>query len=85
MTHKGPALIDPSVWWGERAVDIAMMKLFGGFDRQFWTHYNEIYPIPQDVHEAVPYYQLYYLLVHVLFFGSTYVPAVQTALQKYGR
>lgn len=79
----GAALIDPSVWCGERAVDLAMMRLFGGFDGAFWRRYRALRPIPDSVERAIPFYQLYYLLVHVLFFGAGYLGGVRRVLETY--
>ena len=79
----GPTLIDPSAWRGERAVDLAMMSLFGGFQGAM-ERYEQLHPIPKEVHEAIPFYQLYYLLVHVHFFGSSYVSSVRGVLNRYG-
>ena len=69
----GPCLIDPSAWCGERAVDLSMIELFGGFPEEFWSTYRVHYPIPPEVVAAIPVYQLYYLLVHVHFFGRGYL------------
>lgn len=77
----GPALLDPSVWWGERAVDLAMMTLFGGFPAGFWKLYRVLYPIPPEIERALPRYQVYYLLVHVYFFGSSYLPLLLRTLE----
>jgi len=78
--EEGPALLDPSAWWGERGVDLAMMRLFGGFPREFWEHYQAHYPIPPEVEAALPRYQLYYLLLHLHLFGSGYLPAIARTL-----
>ncbi len=80
MSAQGPALIDPSVWVGERGVDLAMMRLFGGFPEPFWQEYEALYPVPLEVREALPCYQLYYLLVHVRFFGSGYLLSLRRRL-----
>lgn len=84
MTDRGAALIDPSVWYGERAVDLSMMRLFGGFSSRFWSIYRDLRPISPAVEEAIPYYQLYYLLVHVHFFGAGYCRGVDEVLRGYG-
>lgn len=76
-TADGAALIDPSAWHGERAVDLAMMQLFGGFSRRVWQTYRGLHPIPPAVDAALPGYQLYYVLVHVHFFGAGYLGAVR--------
>ena len=83
MTEQGAALIDPSVWVGERAVDLAMMRLFGGFATPCWDSYRETLPIPSEIEEAIPFYQLYYVLVHVYFFGESYLPSVDNILRQY--
>ena len=80
MSEAGPALLDPSVWVGERGVDLAMMRLFGGFPSAFWAAYEERYPVPKEVQEALPCYQLYYLLAHVHFFGASYLPSLRRTL-----
>ena len=80
MSEKGPALIDPSAWVGERGVDLAMMRLFGGFPSRFWQAYEELLPIPPEVEAALPCYQLYFLLVHVKFFGAGYLSSLRRAL-----
>ncbi len=83
MSAEGPALIDPSVWYGERAVDLAMMRLFGGFPEAFWSSYEAARPVPPQVRAALPAYQLYFLLVHVHFFGSSYLSGIRRVLQQY--
>ncbi|XOB98336.1 fructosamine kinase family protein [Deinococcota bacterium DY0809b] len=84
MAAEGPALIDPSAWHGERAVDLAMMRLLGGFPEAFWAAYEAVRPVPPEVREALPAYQLYFLLVHVHFFGSGYLAGVRRVLRHYG-
>lgn len=82
MGRAGAALIDPSVWCGERGVDLAMMQLFGGFPRPFWRAYEAALPIPESTRTALPLYRLYYLLVHVHFFGAGYLSGVRGALDE---
>ncbi len=73
-------LIDPAVYGGHREMDLAMMRLFGGFSESVFAAYDEAWPL-SDGHEArVPLYQLYPLLVHVNLFGSGYVGSVERAL-----
>lgn len=77
------ALIDPSVCYAHREMDIAMSQLFGGFHRDFYYHYNNIYPLEVGFEQRMPIYQLYYLLVHVNLFGTSYVPAVRRILEVF--
>ncbi|GAA6744263.1 fructosamine kinase family protein [Thermus antranikianii] len=80
FTPEGPALLDPSFFVGERGVDLAMMRLFGGFPKVFWQAYQALYPIPEEVEEALPRYQVYYLLAHVHFFGKGYLGSLWKAI-----
>lgn len=83
MAAGGPALIDPAARWAERGVDLAMMRLFGGFPAAFWDAYRALRPIPRQVEEAVPFHQLLFLLVHVEMFGASYLPGVDRVLRAY--
>jgi fructosamine-3-kinase len=74
-----PALIDPAVYGGQREVDLAMMRLFGGFSARTFAAYDEAFPLAPGSEERVPLYQLYPLLVHVNLFGGSYVSAAERA------
>jgi len=41
----GPMLIDPAVYGGHREVDLAMMRLFGGFGARVFAAYAEAHPL----------------------------------------
>ncbi len=77
-----PCLIDPAVYGGHREVDLAMMRLFGGFGPRVFAAYDEAYPLAPGHEERVPLYQLYFLLAHVNLFGGSYVPSVESALAR---
>jgi fructosamine-3-kinase len=76
----GPCLIDPAVYGGHREIDLAMMKLFGGFGAKAFAAYEETWPLAPGAAGRVPLYQLYPLLVHVNLFGGSYVGSVKRAL-----
>lgn len=76
-----PMLIDPAVYGGHREMDLAMMKLFGGFGLGVFEAYDEEYPVAPRWEERVPLWQLYPLLVHVNLFGAAYLPQVERALR----
>ena len=78
-----PCLIDPAVCYGPREMDLAMMKLFGGFPEQVFSDYQQLFPVPNGFEERVPLWQLYYLLVHLNIFGSSYLPSVQRILKQF--
>lgn len=86
MTRGGvPALIDPSVYYGHREVDLAMADLFGGFDPGFRIAYQDAWPLAAGyAPQRRAVYQLYYLLVHVNLFGTGYVARTRNALTDAG-
>ncbi len=81
--HSLPVLIDPAIYFGNREMDIAMSKLFGGFHTDFYTSYNEVFPLENDWEERVNLCNLYPLLVHVNLFGGGYLNQVKNILSYY--
>lgn len=84
VSEKGmPCLIDPAVCYGPREMDLAMMKLFGGFSTEIFNFYHEQFPLAPGFEKRVPLWQLYYLLVHLNLFGSGYLGSVNRILRQY--
>jgi fructosamine-3-kinase len=81
--HGAPCLIDPAVYGGHREIDLAMMRLFGGFGERVFSAYAEAFPLAPGASERVPLYQLYPLMVHVNLFGGGYAASVERILAKY--
>lgn len=82
--HLGrPWVIDPAVYGGHREIDLAMMKLFGGFGPKVFAAYDEAFPLADGHEQRVALYQLYPLLVHVHLFGGGYASSVLRALRAY--
>jgi hypothetical protein len=77
-----PCLCDPAVYGGHREIDLAMMKLFGGFGPRVFAAYKEAWPLADGYRERVTLYQLYPLMVHVNLFGGGYVGSVEAALGR---
>lgn len=78
-----PYLIDTAVYYGHHEVDIAMSKLFGGFGNSFYDAYHSHFPEDEQTKARIEIYQLYYLLVHLNLFGSSYYGSVKSILQKH--
>lgn len=78
-----PCLIDPAVCYGPREMDLAMMKLFGGFSKDIFSSYNDHFPLPLGFEKRVSLWQLYYLLVHLNLFGTGYLNSVKRILREY--
>jgi fructosamine-3-kinase len=77
-----PVLIDPAVYGGHREIDLAMMRLFGGFSGRVFAAYAESYPLADGHAERVGLYQLYPLMVHVNLFGGGYAGQVESILSR---
>jgi len=78
-----PVLIDPAVYRGAGEVDLAMMELFGSLPGGFREGYGGVRPLDPDYDRSRrDLYQLYYLLVHVNLFGSSYVPGSLAAATR---
>ena len=77
-----PCLIDPAVYGGHREIDLAMMRLFGGFGPRVFAAYQEAWPLGPGHEGRVDLYQLYPLMVHVNLFGGGYVGSVEAALAR---
>ncbi|MCK5457657.1 MAG: fructosamine kinase family protein [Melioribacteraceae bacterium] len=76
-------LIDPAVYYGHREADLAMTKLFGGFDSNFYHAYNEEFPLLEDWEFRIDLYMLYHVLNHLNLFGSGYYSQVISIIKKY--
>ncbi|GAA4274072.1 fructosamine kinase family protein [Aquimarina gracilis] len=85
MVSQGgePCLIDPAVAYAPREMDIAMMHLFGGFNSQLFKIYNEVFPLQMGWNDRISIFQLYYLLVHLNVFGSSYYNQVKNIVNRY--
>jgi fructosamine-3-kinase len=64
-------------------MDIAMTKLFGGFDQKFYDAYGEIYPMETNWRQRLPLSQLYPLMVHAILFGGHYVSNAREVIRQF--
>lgn len=76
-----PVVIDPAVYGGHREVDLAMMRLFGGFGPRVYAAYEETYPLAVGHEDRVALNQSIPLLVHVILFGSGYLGRLDACLR----
>ena len=78
-----PVLVDPAAYGGHREVDLAMMRLFGGFGERVYSAYDEAHPLASGWQLRVELHQLYPLLVHAVLFGTSYRTRVGAVLDRY--
>lgn len=76
-------LIDPACHGGHREFDLAMMRLFGGFDDSCFAAYQECWPLAAGWQERIALHQLAPLIVHAIKFGSAYVDSTEAVLDRY--
>ena len=76
-------LIDPAVYFGNREADLAMTKLFGGFDCKFYASYNEEYPLEAGYEYRENIYKLYHILNHLNLFGRSYFSQALSLMKYY--
>lgn len=80
-----PAIFDPALYFGDREVDIALSRLFGGFGPGFYHQYNATWPLDADYEQREPLYNLYHLLNHLNLFGPGYLAACVNTMEKIDR
>ena len=76
-------LIDPSVYYGWAEAELAMTRLFGGFDSSFYQAYWELNPFAAGWEQRIPLYNLYHLLNHLNLFGKSYLGQVMEIVNAY--
>ena len=79
----GPVVIDPAAYGGHREVDLAMMRLFGGFPPAAHAAYAEAAPLAPGHEDRVGLWQLYPVLVHVCLFGGGYAAQARELAARY--
>ncbi len=78
-----PVVYDPAIYYGHREMDIAMSKLFGGFEVEFYDAYNEVYPLEPHWEQRMQICNLYPLLVHVNLFVGSYIQSIKNIVNRY--
>ncbi|MDX1651252.1 MAG: fructosamine kinase family protein [Brumimicrobium sp.] len=81
--ENNPVLYDPAIYFGHREIDIAMTLLFGGFPSVFYDSYSETFPLEKGWKDRTPISQLYPNLVHLNLFGSGYLSAILSVINKF--
>lgn len=81
--HGEPVIYDPAPYGGHREVDLAMMKLFGGFSPRTFAAYEDVAPLAPGHEERVELMQLYPVLVHVALFGGHYAASARRTMRRY--
>lgn len=78
-----PAIFDPAVYYGFREMDLAMTRLFGGFDPEFYESYMDEFPLAPGFEKRFDICNLYPLLVHVNLFPGSYIQSVKHIVSRF--
>ena len=77
-----PVIFDPAVYYGDRAADLAMTELFGGFSADFYAAYNAAFPLEAGSEVRKQLYNLYHVLNHFNLFGGGYAAQAHTLVDR---
>ena len=83
FTHDGlPVIFDPASYYGDRETDIAMTRLFGGFQASFYSAYQANFPLPDGHRLRTDLYNLYHMLNHLNLFGGGYLSRCENMIDS---
>jgi len=77
-----PVVFDPASYFGDREVDLAMTRLFGGFSPEFYAAYQRAWPLDAGAAARVDLYNLYHVLNHHALFGGEYLQRASAMVDK---
>ncbi len=77
-----PVIFDPASYYGDRETDIAMTKLFGGFEPAFYAAYHAHSPLPDGYKLRRDLYNLYHMLNHLNLFGGGYLSRCENMIDR---
>jgi fructosamine-3-kinase len=79
------AFLDPAIYHADPEIELAFISLFNSFGKPFFDRHEEIRGLrPGFFEERCALYNLYPLLVHVYFFGGSYLDSVRGTLRQFG-
>jgi fructosamine-3-kinase len=77
-----PAIFDPAAYYGDRETDIAMTRLFGGFESAFYDAYDAAWPLDVGAKQRTTLYNLYHILNHFNLFGGGYLAQARSMIER---
>ncbi|MCW8957255.1 MAG: fructosamine kinase family protein [Gammaproteobacteria bacterium] len=72
LADGSPVIYDPAFYYGDREADLAMTHLFGGFNSNFYSAYNDTWPLDDGYPVRKVFYNLYHIINHLNIFGGGY-------------
>lgn len=80
---KELVLIDCSLYYGNREIDLTTVDFFFPVSSHFFDAYEEIFPTEEGFHERADLWKINQWLGHVALFGDNYKPKLWNAVNKY--
>lgn len=80
--NADPVLIDPSVYFGHRAVDLGMTNMYA-VNKEFYLSYNYHFPLPSNFKEQGELCNLYALLIGLSVLGKDCRPLIESTLKRF--
>ena len=77
-----PVIFDPAHYFGDRETDIAMTKLFGRAQPDFYAAYHDAYPLSDNYTTRETFYNVYHILNHYNLFGGGYAEQAHRMIQS---
>jgi len=75
-----PVIFDPACYYGDREADLAMTELFGGFSRDFYAAYQDVWALNEGYQVRKSLYNLYHILNHLNLFGGNYLRQAENSI-----
>ncbi len=79
---KKGVIFDPACWWADCEVDIAMTRLFGKFNKEFYENYYKVVPFKKGFERRTIIYNFYHILNHANMFGGSYLHQVKNYIKS---
>ena len=81
---EGAVLIDPALYFADREMELAFLRMFNTFGETFWQTYTEEFPLSKSFEEVkLPLYQIYPQLVHAALYGPHYLSSLPAVLKRF--
>jgi len=82
MNNAESVIYDRAVYYGDRDNDIAIAVLVGGCSEEFYSAYNEAWPMDKGYQQRKKLYNLYHILNHYNLFGGGYAMQAENMLDQ---
>lgn len=80
---KELVMIDCSLYYGNREIDLTTVDFFNPVPRSFFDAYHEVYPIENDFEERADLWEINQWLGHVTLYGDKYKTPLFRAVDRY--